>query len=121
MANEYGTYFWMGAMGIAAITQFLAIFGIANEINLLVWLVGLEGLGGLVSLATSIMLFMAYDDAYTVASDSSSAASDVTNAKLVMDGVWNDWVKGFVDGILSEGVLVAKGEAWWRYNLKMSK
>ena len=76
MANEYGTYFWMGAFGIAAITQFLAIFGIANDINLLVWMVGLEGIGGLVSVASAIMLFMAYDDAYTVANDSSSSASD---------------------------------------------
>ena len=38
-----------------------------------------------------------------------------------MDGVWNDWVKGIIDGILSEGVLMAKGEEWWRYNQKMSK
>ena len=75
MANEYGTYFWMGAMGIAAITQFLAIFGIANEINLLVWMVGLEGIGGMVSLATSIMLFMAYDEAYTEATESGASAA----------------------------------------------
>ena len=116
-ANVYGNYFFMGMMGIAAVTQLLAIFGIANGINLLVWMYGLNGLGGLVSIATSIMLFMAYDDAYTVANDSSSSVSDSTNAESVMAGVWNDWVKGVINSILSEGVLMANSEPWYHYNM----
>ena len=116
-ANVYGNYFFMGMMGIAAITQFLAIFGIANGINLLVWMYGLNGLGGLVSIATSIMLFMAYDDAYTVANDSSSSASDITNAESVMAGVWNDWVKGIINSVLSEGALISLSGPWYHYNM----
>ena len=92
----------MGVFSIAAITQFLAIFGIANEINILVWMVGLEAIGGLVSVVLGIMMFMAYDSAYTIANDSSSSAGDVTNAELVMAGIWNDWVKSIIDGMISE-------------------
>ena len=120
MANQYSTYFYLGALSIAAITQFLAIFGIANEINLMVWMYGLEGIGGLVSVATSVMLFLAYNDAYIVSSDESSSADDVTKATAVMDGVWNDWIKGIVDSILTEGVIMAKAEPWYRYNMKMA-
>ena len=105
-ANMYGTYFFMGMMSVAAVTQFLAIFGIANGINLMVWMVGLEGIGGLVSIATAIMLFMAYDGAYTKANESSASASDIANANAVMAGVWSDWVKSIIDGMMSESVLM---------------
>lgn len=111
----------MGVFSIAAITQFLAIFGIANEINVLVWMIGLEAIGGLVSVGLGIMMFMAYDSAYTIANDSGSSAGDVTNAEAVMAGVWNDWVKSIIDGMISEQVLWAYGPAWLRYNEKMSK
>ena len=117
-ANMYGTYFFMGMMSVAAVTQFLAIFGIANGINLMVWMYGLNGLGGMVSLATSIMLFMAYDDAYTKANESGASASDVANATAVMAGVWDDWVKGIINGVLTEGVIMSKAEPWYRYNMK---
>ena len=65
-------------------------------------MVGLEAIGGLFSVVLGIMMFMAYDDAYTIANDSSSSASDVTNAELVMAGIWNDWVKSIIDGMISE-------------------
>ena len=106
MANLYGSYFWIGGMGIVTITQFLAIFGIANQINLYVW-TGLDWIGLLVSIATSTMLFLAYDAAYTKANESGASGTDVANANAVMQGVWNDWVKGTIEGVLSEGVLVA--------------
>ena len=105
-ANMYGGYFFLGMMGVATVTQFLAIFGIANGINLMVWMVGVEGIGGLVSIATAIMLFMAYDGAYTKANESSASASDIANANAVMAGVWSDWVKSIIDGMMSESVLM---------------
>ena len=71
MANQYGAYFYMGIFSVAAVTQFLAIFGIANEINVLVWMIGLEAIGGLFSIVLGIMMYLAYDGAYTIASDSS--------------------------------------------------
>ena len=40
-ANVYSSYFWLGAFGLATITQLLAFFGIANAINIAVWVVGL--------------------------------------------------------------------------------
>ena len=37
-----------------------------------------------------------------------------------MAGVWNDWVKSTIDGMMSEQVLWAFGPAWLRYNEKMA-
>ena len=63
-ASQLSGYFWLAGMGIATVTQLLSMFGIANEINLLVWTVGLGGIGELVSLVTSILMFLAWDKAY---------------------------------------------------------
>ena len=76
LANQLSGYFWLGAFGIATITQLLAMYGVANGINLGVWIYGLEMFGGLVGLVTSIMMFLGYDKAYTVANDEDTSASD---------------------------------------------
>ena len=38
-------YFWGGILSVAAITQILAFFEIANAINLYVWVYGVEAIG----------------------------------------------------------------------------
>ena len=50
--------------GVTTLTQILSMFGIANEINLLVWMFGLGGLGMLFEGIAGMLLFYEYDQAY---------------------------------------------------------
>ena len=76
MTQVYGGYFWMALLGLASITQLLAIFGIANEINLMVWIYGLQMAGGLVELISMIAMWYAYDSAYAITVDTSKTAAE---------------------------------------------
>merc|ERR1711862_1042843 len=72
------------------ITQLLAIFGIANGINVMVWMIGLGLIGGIVNLVTSIMAWYAYDLAWQITDDSSSSSADITSATAVMAAIKDD-------------------------------
>ena len=107
-------------MSVAATTQFLAIFGIANYINIMVWQWLVEFTGGAVAGLTAITLLKAYDDAYKIASDDSSSAADKAKAENVMAGVWRDWVKGFIDSMSTEIIIYMQAVRWFKYNMYMA-
>lgn len=60
-ANLLQDYSMLALGGIAFITQLLSMFGIANEINLLVWMWGLGFVGMLVEAVAGLMMFYGYD------------------------------------------------------------
>lgn len=120
MVNVYGGYFWMGALGVASITQLLAIFGIANELNLMVWIYGLEMAGGLLGFISMIVMFYAYDSAYAVTVDTSKTTAEQTNGQTVMDGIWADFVKGTLNSIITQGAIMMASEPWYRWNMEMA-
>ena len=120
MVQVYGGYFWMGALGVASITQLLAIFGIANEINLMVWIYGLEMAGGFLSFISMIVMWYAYDSAYAITVDSSKDAAEQAQAANVMSGIWMDFVKGTLNSIITEGALMMASEPWYRWNMNMA-
>lgn len=120
MVQVYGGYFWMAALSVASITQILAIFGIANEINLMVWIYGLEMVGGIVSFISMIVMWYAYDSAYAVSVDSSKTAAEQLQGEAVMLGIWMDFVKGTLNSIITEGALMMASEPWYRWNMKMA-
>ena len=45
------------------------------------------------------MMLYGYDKAYTVTEDSSSSASDLTNAAAVMTAIKDDMVQGTLDSL----------------------
>lgn len=116
LGNQIGSYFWLGAFSTAAITQLLAIFGIANGINLLVWMILLGGIGGLVNLVTSIIAMMGYDKAYTVTVDADSSAADITTAAAVMSYIKTEMMWGTLDGLTTELGLAQVSEEWFMWN-----
>ena len=74
MANLLQDYSFLVLGGIAFITQLLSMFGIANEINLLVWMWGLGFVGMLVEAVAGFMMFYAYDSAYTLSTSDDADA-----------------------------------------------
>ena len=118
LANVYGGYFWLGAFGLATVTQLLALFGIGNEINVAVWIYGLEVVGGFVTLATSIAMLIGFDSAYTIANDSSNSASDITNAATVQAAIKDDMMMGTLDGLVTELTLASVAKEWFKWNTK---
>ena len=116
LANVYGSYFWLGAFGIATVTQLLAFFGIANGLNLAVWIYGLEMLGGLVGLATSIAMLLGYDTAYSIANDDTQSASDILKASTVQSAIKDDMMMGTLDALVTELTLAAVSKEWFEWN-----
>ena len=116
LANVYGSYFWLGAFGIATVTQLLAFFGIANSVNLAVWIYGLEVVGGIVGLATSLAMLLGYDTAYTIANDDSESASDIAKAETVQAAIKDDMMMGTLDALVTELTLAAVAEEWFEWN-----
>ena len=116
MANVYSSYFWLGAFGLATLTQLLAFFGVANEINIAVWIYGLEMVGGVVGMVTSIAMALGYNAAYDVANDDSNSASDILKAQTVQEAIRDDIMMGTLDALVTELSLAAVADEWYRWN-----
>ena len=117
LVNTIGGNFWLAAFSVAFITQLLAIFGIANGINVMVWAVGLGGIGGLVNLVTGIMAWYAYDLAYQLTEDSSTSAADLLDAAVVMAAIKDDMMMATIDGLSTELGLASVSEEWFMWNM----
>ena len=117
LVNTIGGNFWLAAFSVAFITQLLAIFGIANDINVIVWAVGLGGIGGLVNLVTGIMSWYAYDLAYQLTEDSSTSAADLLDAAVVMAAIKDDVMMSTLDGLTTELGLASVSEEWFMWNM----
>ena len=48
------------------------------------------------------VLWYAYDSAYAITVDSSKTDAEKTQAAAVMEGVWSDFVKGSIDGFITD-------------------
>ena len=102
---------------MAAITQLLAILGIANSVNLMVWGILVGGIGGLVNLAAAVLAFMAYDKAYTVKEDSTESATNITYATSIMGYVKDEMMWSSLDGLSTELALASVAEEWYMWNM----
>ena len=101
-------------------TQTLSIFGIANEINILVWMILIGAWGELVQLITTILQFLAWDKAYSVANDAGTSAADAAKAEAVGAAVRLDVLQNSVGGLLTNIALAETTEDWWKYNVRES-
>ena len=112
MVYRYGQ---LAVWGVAAITQFLAVFGIANELNLMTWFIGVGAIGGLSNMVYSAMLFMAYEKNHQASQDSANDETVVASAKesILSDALWWFALEAFHSVIFLE-----QGEAWFRANAR---
>ena len=113
---SYGQYFWFGAFSVATITQLLAIFGIANMVNLYVWMLLLGGIGGIVNLVTSILAWYAFDTAYTVSVDDTETSANVTLAEAVMSSLKEEMMMASIDGLSTDLALASVSDEWFMWN-----
>merc|ERR1712038_1012499 len=83
---EFHHYSHFGIAAILTVTQILSMVGIAGEINIMAWMYA-EMLEQIIQLVMKLGYMYTYDAAYVIKEDSSSSASDVTNATSVMSGI----------------------------------
>ena len=121
LVNTIGGNFWLGAFSLAFITQLLAIFGIANGINVMVWMIGLGLIGGIVNLVTSIMAWYAYDLTYQILNDSSSSSADILSATAVKYAIKDDMMWSTLDGLTTELSLASVSEEWFMWNMRKAE
>ena len=76
----------------------------------------LGGIGGLVELVVSLMMWYAYDTAYTVTADSSNSAGDLTSAASVMSSIKEEMMWMSLDGIMTDLGLASVAEEWFMWN-----
>ena len=65
IGDQVRVYGFLALWTTALITQSLAYFGIAIEINLLVWNVGVVWLGSAITLTSVLFYAIAYEEAYS--------------------------------------------------------
>jgi hypothetical protein len=111
LATMIADYGMLGIWAAAFVTEILATFGIAPEVNVMVWAFGV-GLGGLViSLTYNILMFLAIQTAYGISSDSTK--SSWSAAASVQAAIQQDWISSnAAAGFIGMCLFTAYGN-WW--------
>ena len=91
LAHMIGGYGGLALWSVAAITQILSMAGIAAGVNMMVWHYGLEWGGSVIGAVWMVLMFLSYNEAYTVTQDTGAAAADVTAAGDHMDTIEATW------------------------------
>jgi len=74
-ANQLGSYSALTIGSAAFVFQILSIFGIAVELNLLVWMWGFGAAGMSLAMASNALRYYAYDLAWVAQEDSNASAA----------------------------------------------
>ena len=74
--NQIEQYAGLAIFGVASITQILTLFGIAGDVNLLVWMYGVHMTGMVVHMVTAVLRFLAYETAWTACAGDSTTNPD---------------------------------------------
>ena len=103
---------------LATFTQFLSLFGVANSLNVFVWMFGMGMLGGIVSAVSAVLAYYGYDQAYQTSVDSNATSAETTAAtslilKLKMEMVFNS-----VLGLSIQVAMSYFAAAWWHAQQK---
>ena len=83
LSRDIGGYAGLAFWSVASITQILSIFGIAADINMMVWMYG-GMVGGLVGLVAHFIAMYAYDQLWVVSEDAASTAGQIAAAETLM-------------------------------------
>jgi len=117
-SNMISGYYFLTASTIAFITQLLSMFGIANGINLYVWMGLLGGLGGLVEMVSGLLSWYAYDEAYVMSEDDDSTSAELSAAYTVMAAIKEETMMAGIDGLAVEFALKEVGRDWYKYQMR---
>ena len=74
--NQIEQYAGLAIFGVASITQILSLFGVAADVNVLVWWYGVHMTGMVVHLITAVLRFLAYETAWTACAGDSTTNPD---------------------------------------------
>jgi hypothetical protein len=116
-SNMISGYYFLAAFSIAFTTQLLSMFGIANEINLYVWMGLLGGLGGLVEMVAGLLSWYAYDEAYVMGEDADSTSAELVAAYAVMAAIKEETMMAGINGLATEFALEEVGRDWAKYQM----
>ena len=74
--NQIEQYAGLAIFGVASITQILSLFGVAADVNVLVWWYGVHMTSMVVHLITAVLRFLAYETAWTACAGDSTTNPD---------------------------------------------
>lgn len=98
-------------MGTAFVTQLLSMFGVAGEVNLLVWTYG--GMADMVfGFVTGLVAMYAYDAYWGVADDATNA--EQANGALALSGLETDLLMNTAYSTSAAFALYMQSEHWWQ-------
>ena len=98
---------------LATFTQFLSLFGIANGLNVFVWMFGMGTLGGIVSAVSAVLAYYGYDQAYQTSVDSNATSAETTAATSLVLDLKMEMVFNSVLGIGIQVAMSYFATAWW--------
>jgi len=82
----------VAVFGVAALTQILAGFGIASDINMLVWWWGVGVVVGLANFVGGLFKFIAYESAYSNREETVRGATNLASMALIRTSMVEDTV-----------------------------
>ena len=97
-------------MGTTFVTQLLSMFGIAGEVNLMVWAYG-SIFESVLCLITVPIIWYAYDAYWSVSEDATSAQQ--ANAALALSGLESDLIRRTAYSTSAAVALYMHHEAWF--------
>mmetsp|Transcript_42192 Transcript_42192/g.55587 ORF Transcript_42192/g.55587 Transcript_42192/m.55587 type:complete len:334 (-) Transcript_42192:325-1326(-) len=113
LGHVLGHYASLIIMGGAACTQLLTIFGIAPEINYLVWTMGVGTVLYIIENISTILTVLAYDKAHTYLAKTTSTSTELTNAATVSKGALKDFIKHQAKHAVIELALWGNKDDWY--------
>ena len=98
---------------LATITQFLSLFGVANSLNVFVWMFGMGTLGGIITAVSAVLAYYGYDQAYQTSVDSNATSAESTAATSLILDLKMEMVFNSVLGLGTQVAMSYFAAAWW--------
>merc|ERR1712060_361657 len=115
MSAKIGSYAMLVLGAAKMTTQLLSMLGIMGSVNLMVWHYGMMA-SDIVGLVTGVMMFMAYNKAYSIAvenaEDAENSNADFDAAMAVVEGMETDMAFMMVSQAAMHLELMNHYEAW---------
>merc|ERR1712060_350982 len=122
MSSKIGSYAMLVLGATKMTTQLLSMLGIMGSVNLMVWHYGMMA-SDIVMLVTGVMMFMAYNKAYSIAvenaEDAENSNADFDAAMAVVEGMETDMAFMMVSQAAMHLELMHNYEGWFMGQVMM--
>merc|ERR1711990_602403 len=122
MSSKIGSYAMLVLGATKMTTQLLSMLGIMGSVNLMVWHYGMMA-SDIVMLVTGVMMFMAYNKAYSIAvenaEDAENSNADFDAAMAVVEGMETDMAFLMVSQAAMHLELMHNYEGWFHGQVMM--